>query len=109
MEARLDALEGKQQTPAPEPRPKLMYVDEVPADATCEIRWWNSASAGWSRWVRVLGEKRDGWGMSGRRALAVFDGDEFTPRYTLYPKRDECVQVRPVMDPQTGDTLGEVA
>lgn len=109
MAARLDALEGKQQTPAPEPRPKLMYVDDVPADGTVEIRWWNSTSSAWSDWCRVLGDF-DARDQDGRRCLRLFDDARFSPPSCWYAmKRDECVQVRPVFDPQTGDTLGEVA
>lgn len=105
MEAAVAATQAKL-NPPPEPRPELMYVDDVPADGTREIRWWLSASAKWGPWVRVV---RDTQSDVGRRTFDAHDPTARVPRYLLTLKRDECVQVRPVMDPQTGDMLGDVA
>ena len=100
---RVQNLEGKQQTPAPEPRPRLMYVDEVPADGTCEIRWWRYGDT-WSGWNRVVEQ----YGASDEHErYFLFVGQ--SPVSGCRFKRDRAVQVRPVFDPQTGDTLGEVA
>lgn len=104
MEAAVAATQAKL-TP-PEPRPELMYVDDVPADGTREIRWWLSASAKWGPWVRVV---RDTQSDVGRRTFDAHDPTARVSHYLLTLARDECVQVRPVMDPQTGDMLGDVA
>lgn len=106
MEAAVAATQAKLD-PAPEPRPELMYVADVPADGTREIRWWLSASAKWGPWVRVVRDTQSD--DVGRRTFDAHDPTARVSHYLLTLKRDECVQVRPVMDPQTGDMLGDVA
>ena len=83
-----------------EPRPDVMYVADVPADGSVEIRWWSNAANAWGTWARVTGEEDSG-GLG--RAWRYLVG----PDISLH--RDEVVQVRPVMDMQTGQTLGQVA
>lgn len=84
---------------AAEPRPDVMYVADVPADGSVEIRWWVNANYGWRGWTRVTDEVASARGQGWR----YFDGPDMAFH------RDEVVQVRPVMDMQTGQTLGQVA
>lgn len=84
---------------AAEPRPDVMYVADVPADGTVEIRWWSQKDSQWRQWERVTGEIPSPHGQAWRLLLG--------PQINLH--RDEVVQVRPVMDMQTGQTLGQVA
>lgn len=84
---------------AAEPRPDVMYVADVPADGSVEIRWWSNVQGEWGRWHRVTGEGDGGSGQAYRYFRGVW----------AELHRDEVVQVRPVMDMQTGQTLGQVA
>lgn len=96
--ARIEALEAKA-TPAPEPRPRVCYVDELACDGTEEIRWWGCCSNQWMDWYRVTAEADSDKGQAWRYLIG--------PNVAMH--RDEVVQVRQVMDPQTGDMLGGAA
>ena len=95
----LAQVDAAQKRLAAEPRPDVAYVADVPADGTTEIRWWSVANGTWGKWHRVSGEGETDLGQAWRYLVG--------PGIALH--RDEAVQVRPVIDPQTGQTLGQVA
>ncbi len=106
MEAAVAATQAKLD-PAPEPRPELMYVADVPADGTREIRWeirWPIDGGRWSLWHRVV---RLGVTSRGTHRGLGFAGVGGREEFIIVTAGQ--VQVRPVMDPQTGDMLGDVA
>lgn len=100
MEAAVGATQAKL-TPTPV---TTCHIDDVQANGRWEIRWPTYGDR-WSLWHRVvrLGISSDGGGALRWVGYPTPDGER---RATV---RAGEVQVRPVMDPQTGDTLGDVA
>lgn len=101
--ARMEAAVAATQTKLNPPPVTTCHIDDVQANGRWEIRWPIDGGR-WSLWHRVvrLGVSNVG----GDWRSVGFPG--FNREESVFVRAGE-VQVRPVMDPQTGDMLGDVA
>lgn len=99
MEAAVAATQAKL-TPPPF---TTCHIDDVQANGRWEIRWPLDGGR-WSLWHRVV---RLGVTSRGTHRALGFAGVGGREEFTNVTAGQ--VQVRPVMDPQTGDMLGDVA
>lgn len=101
--ARMEAVVAATQAKLNPPPVTTCHIDDVQANGRWEIRWPLDGGR-WSLWHRVV---RLGVTSRGTHRALGFAGVGGREEFTIVTAGQ--VQVRPVMDPQTGDMLGDVA
>lgn len=101
--ARIEAELAATQAKLDPPPVTTCHIDDVQANGRWEIRWPLDGGR-WSLWHRVV---RLGVTSRGTHRALGFAGVGGREEFKVVTAGQ--VQVRPVMDPQTGDMLGDVA